>query len=88
MLTAVMRPHHQDVVNTLQTAYQDCETPLLGTSPTNIYYCFNYLAFQHRDKDLGLGVCSQLELERQDENEYNFSYTEWGHHIVNRENTA
>lgn len=50
----------------------------LGSSSSNLYTCNNYVAPQHADRDQGLSVCTQLEKNHCQADEFNFSYTEWG----------
>ncbi|KAF7971548.1 hypothetical protein HWV62_20868 [Athelia sp. TMB] len=59
----------------------------LGSSSSNLYTCNNYVAPQHADRDQGLSVCTQLEKNHCQADEFNFSYTEWGVYIVTQPKT-
>jgi hypothetical protein len=84
----VIRPFHSDVVKELTSGTRLSEAARMGTTAANIYYCTDYLAYQHRDNDDSPGICCQLILEREYEDEWNFAFTEWGRYIVNEPNTV
>jgi len=84
----VIRPFHSEVADILKSDTHYSEAARMGTTAANIYYCTDYLAYQHCDNDASPGVCSQLILDREYVDEWNFAYTEWGHYIVNEPNTV
>jgi hypothetical protein len=84
----VIRPFHPEVADSLKTDTHYAEAARMGTMAANIFYCSNYLAYQHEDNDASPGICSQLVLDRIHADEWNFSYTEWGRYIVNEPNTV
>lgn len=59
----------------------------LGSTCFNLYTCNDYMAPQHFDHDQGWSICTQLQKVDCQEDEYNFSFTEWGVYIVTQEKT-
>ncbi|KAG6837598.1 hypothetical protein H0H93_007012 [Arthromyces matolae] len=58
----------------------------LGSTGSNIFSCSNYMSHQHFDQDEDISICAQYEKTCL-QDEFNFSYTEWGVYIETRDNT-
>jgi hypothetical protein len=63
----------------------------LGATASNCYYCRNYMAPLHRDRDCGWSMCCQLHKATENNlvnDEFNFVYAQWGIYIRTRSNTV
>jgi hypothetical protein len=54
----------------------------MGSTAASLFYCNDYLAKQHTDKDVGIGICAQLEKQCADQYGYSFAYPEYGFYIA------
>ncbi|KAJ6476570.1 hypothetical protein DFH09DRAFT_1342452 [Mycena vulgaris] len=60
----------------------------MGRTGMNSFYCWEYASPLHEDDDDMWSICCQLWKSGRREDEYNFSYAEWGVDIKTQENTV
>ncbi|KAJ7446818.1 hypothetical protein B0H11DRAFT_1745484, partial [Mycena galericulata] len=58
----------------------------MGKMGMNAFYCWEYGAPLHRDRDATWSLCCQLWKTKGHDEAYNFAYAEWGCYIVTVEN--
>jgi hypothetical protein len=87
-LLQVIRPHHSSVVKDLEAEATTNEGIRMGSTAASLFYCNDYLAKQHTDNDVGIGICAQLEKMCTDQYGYSFAYPEYGFYISTERNTA
>ncbi|KAG2092312.1 uncharacterized protein F5147DRAFT_657719 [Suillus discolor] len=75
------------VVKDLQNVTSEAKAHRLGSTGCVTFYCRNYVAPQHKDHDVSWTISTQLERRGRDD-EWNFSFTEWGVYIRNVDNTT
>lgn len=76
-----------EVRQTLHESSQDSGGNPLGSTCSNLFTCNDYMAPQHCDHDEEMSICTQVEKSGCQEDEYNFSFTEWGVYIETQERT-
>lgn len=90
MFSAV-KDYVPEVVDEIRKVSQENELKDMGSCGVSSYYCSNYMSPQHKDKDIGWSLCSQL-FKRLDsaggdeKSDFNFAFTKWGLYIETREN--
>lgn len=72
------------VMRELRKTTEDAGLCPVGTGGTNLYYCDNYLAAQHCDRDLSWSLCCQLKKVTRDIRDYSFAYSRWGVYVETR----
>ncbi|KAJ7066700.1 hypothetical protein C8F01DRAFT_1248697 [Mycena amicta] len=80
-----VRPWAPNVVKELREVSVKAGLAPFGKSSMNAFYCSEYAAPQHPDKDASWSICTQLKKKSQ-EDEYNFAFSEWGFVIQTEEN--
>ncbi|VDB90603.1 unnamed protein product [Peniophora sp. CBMAI 1063] len=65
----------------------------MGFNGASAYYCTNYVSPQHKDKDKGWSLCSQISKDLaaaggNPETDFNFALTHWGRYFVTRPNSV
>ena len=60
---------------------------LLGLDSANLYYCSNYAVPLHLDRDIGIGLCLNLELNVANSDDFAFIYMMYGIYFEPRENS-
>ncbi|KIK37334.1 hypothetical protein CY34DRAFT_776189 [Suillus luteus UH-Slu-Lm8-n1] len=75
------------VVKNLRDVTSTAKAQRLGSTGCVTFYCHNYVAPQHKDNDVSWTISTQLERRGKDD-EWNFSFTEWGVYIRNMDNTT
>ncbi|TDL15219.1 hypothetical protein BD410DRAFT_809109 [Rickenella mellea] len=87
VLLAVLEKAAPHVFLDIKNAVEKTGTGSLGRYGLNSFYCWNYVAPQHKDKDFTWTISTQL-FKRGPVDEYNFSFTQWGIYIQTEENTV
>ena len=60
----------------------------LGTNGVNMYYCSEYMAPIHSDKDRGISLCCQLDKSGCPDGVLDFVYAYYGLYVQTRRNMA
>jgi hypothetical protein len=87
-LISAICPFHKETIDALQNEAREAQSVHMGSTAASLYYCTDYLSFQHLDDDVGCGICVQLEKRCADEDGFDFAYTEYGFYIATQANTA
>jgi hypothetical protein len=85
ILTTIAKAVNPELFHEMTEATEQADK--LGISGASLFYCRNYTAPQHTDRDEVRGICVQLALVGdKDLDEFSFCQTAYGYYLVTRAN--
>lgn len=85
-MLASVKPFNKHIEPELEVATQEAAITCFASTGINLYYCTDYGAPSHCDKDKAISLCAQLEKTGHRDKEGDFAYGSHAFYIETRSN--